>query len=370
MPKIITLKLSGLRNLDSAKLEFSPGFNLIYGENGSGKTSLLEAVYLLGRAKSFRSSSRAPLIQLGLDECVIHADLDDKTGIGFSRSTDGEQHAKINANKIKNQAELAARLPIQLLNSDTFKIIEGGPGVRRSFLDWGVFHVEHQFIQSWQQMQRALSNRNSLLKEKNISPDQIAPWTLEFCRHAEEVHVFRQAYVESLLPVLQQALNLLLPEAGIDLVYEKGWDEESALGKVLEERLDQDRRYGHTSYGPHRADLKISSRGSPAAELLSRGQEKLLVLALKLSQAELYTEETGRKCLFLIDDLPAELDASNRAKILSLLEQSGEQVFVTGIELNQLLKALKNCKEMRLFHVKHGKITPENITADIASDKG
>ena len=94
------------------------------------------------------------------------------------------------------------------------------------------------------------------------------------------------------------------------------------------------------------------------------------MLALKLSQAELYTEETGRKCLFLIDDLPAELDASNRAKILSLLEQSGEQVFVTGIELNQLLKALKNCKEMRLFHVKHGKITPENITADIASDKG
>jgi DNA replication and repair protein RecF len=214
-------------------------------------------------------------------------------------------------------------------------------------------------------MQRALANRNALLKAKTLKNQQLAPWTQEFCHYAELVDRSRESYMQRLQPYLQDSFEHLLHEQGVSLSYQCGWDKGRKLYDELSVRQEQDRRYGHTGLGPHRADIKISSRSKPAADLLSRGQQKLLVIAMKCAQAALLSALNKEQCLFLIDDLPAELDRANRAKILSMLRQSGEQIFVTGIEAETLLNSLERQEEARLFHVKHGKIkaleSPESV---------
>jgi len=357
MPYLKKLSISRLRNLDSASLEPSPGFNLIVGENGSGKTSLLEAIYLLGRGKTFRSSSKAPLIQRGAEESVIFAELDDAKRLGFSRTKSGEQKSHLNGEKVAGYAELAQILPLQMLNADAFNILEGGPGNRRSYLDWIVFHVEHSFILHWRQTQKALTNRNSLLKSKTPQIAEIKPWTHELCQHAEMVHHYRQDYVVKLVEHLQAMLKDLLPLDNFKLSYFKGWDEAQELKESLEQNLQKDLRYGFTSIGPHRADLKIQVGKDLAADVLSRGQQKLLVIAMKLAQAEILKQGSNKSCLFLVDDLPAELDSLNREKVLTILARMGGQAFVTAIEKSQLYDALQKEKELKLFHVEHGKIT-------------
>ncbi|MBN4075061.1 DNA replication/repair protein RecF [Gammaproteobacteria bacterium AH-315-E17] len=356
MPFLKKLSISKLRNLGSVLLMPSPGFNLIYGENGSGKTSLLEAIYLLGRGKTFRSSSKAPIIQNDAEECIIFAELNDAQSIGFSRPRSGEETIHINGEKPTSRAELAEALPLQMLNTDAFKILEGGPSVRRAYLDWGVFHVEHSFISHWRQAQKALLNRNSLLKHKAVHPSEISPWTHEFCQHAEIIHRSRNDYIAKLEKCLDEILSALMPLDNFKIHYFKGWDETQELEEVLTRNLQRDIKYGFTSAGPHRADIKIQIAKDSAADILSRGQQKLLVIAMKLAQATMLKRDSDKGCLFLVDDLPAELDKANRAKVLAMLAQIGEQVFVTGIEKGELYEPLQKEKELKLFHVEHGKI--------------
>lgn len=359
MPFLKKLSISKLRNLDSITLKPSPGFNLIYGANGSGKTSLLEAIFLLGRGKTFRSSSKAPIIQEAADECAIFAELEGSQTLGFSSSRLGEQKTHINGSKASSRAELANVLPLQMLNADAFKILEGGPSVRRAYLDWGVFHVEQAFIFHWRQAQKALLNRNSLLKNKLVSPNELSPWTHELSQHAKEVDRYRDDYAARLEICLAEMLDALLPLNDFSLQYSRGWDEAQELENILSGSLQRDLKSGFTSAGPHRADLKIKAGKDAAADILSRGQQKLLVIAMKLAQAVLLKEGSDKGCVFLVDDLPAELDSANRAKVLAILADLGEQVFVTGIERSQLYDPLQKEKEMKLFHVEHGKINAE-----------
>ncbi len=132
------LSISKIRNLDSVSIEPSPGLNLIHGVNGSGKTSLLESIYLLGRGKTFRSSAKSPIIQNNAAESVIYAELNDGQKLGFSRLSGGTQKVFINGEKASSRAELAQIFPLQLLNSDAFKILEGGQDQEGLFLIGGV----------------------------------------------------------------------------------------------------------------------------------------------------------------------------------------------------------------------------------------
>ncbi len=357
MPFLKKLSISKIRNLDLVSLELSKGFNIIYGENGSGKTSLLESIYLLGRAKTFRSNAKTPIIQNHADECVIYGELDEGQKLGFSRHRSGNQKVLINSEKASSRAELAQILPLQMLNSDAFKILEGGPGIRRAFLDWGVFHVERQFLSHWRHAQKALLNRNSLLKSKLIKQDEVSAWTHELCQYAVLVDSCRSDYVIRLQDALGGMLESLLSLGDFSLSYYKGWDPSHSLDKILADSMQKDIKLGFTSAGPHRADLKIKIGKDFASEVLSRGQQKLLVIAMKLAQAKVLKQSTAIGCIFLVDDLPAELDSSNKAKVLAILSELGGQIFITGIDKDPLYEPLQKEKEIKLFHVEHGKIS-------------
>jgi DNA replication and repair protein RecF len=371
MPSIHKLQLTTFRNIAQEALELASGVNLIAGENGSGKSSLLEAIYFLGLGRSFRNTQQTPLIQHGMRSCSVFGELSGGITLGASRSLDDAPRIRVQGEKAQSSAELAKHLPLQLLNAEAFRLLEGGPKIRRQYIDWGVFHVKHQFHNHWREFQRSLQNRNILLKRR--APEaELAPWTQEFVRHAKEIDDSRSAYLSVFLPFLEQMLGRLIQVDELSLRYIRGWSEEEDISLVLERGLQRDLSFGHTVAGPQRADLKIKVGPENACDILSRGQQKLLVSAMKLAQGAFLAQESGQQCLYLIDDLPAELDKENRVKVCSLLRELGGQLFLTGTDQDELLEIITSSnyelQECKLFHVKHGRISTQDMPAGQRSE--
>ena len=174
------LRISQLRNIRQAELELGR-VNLLSGPNGSGKTSVLEAVFVLGSGRSFRAARLDPVIHHDASQFTVFASLQGEgndgapIAIGVSRSRDGNFAGRIQGQAIRNSAELARRLPLQLINSDTFDLLVGGPKVRRQFLDWGVFHVEHGFHRTWLDVHRCLRQRNARVHAQAQAIGETAP---------------------------------------------------------------------------------------------------------------------------------------------------------------------------------------------------
>lgn len=250
-------------------------------------------------------------------------------------------------------------MPVQYLGPDSQKLLEMGPKERRKLLDWGVFHVEHGFYPQWRRFYRALKQRNAVLKSRE-SVAGLKAWNQELVGAAQYLHRYRRSYMESLLPFFSEYLVQLSgpSEQALTADYYPGWNEDHAYGEILERSLERDLRLGFTQYGPHRADLVIKANGYPASEALSRGQLKLIVIALRLAQVSLMQKTSGRRCVFLMDDLPSELDQINRTKVLTILLESGAQIFVTSTDADALmLEKIGISHDKKVFHVEHGSVT-------------
>lgn len=359
MSKIQRLNVSCIRNLLSAQLEPSPGINLLYGENGSGKTSALEAIHLLGTGRSFRSSKLDPIISHDCEEAVVFAELFGGVQIGLSKSRRQNHQLKFQNEKQANWENVAHELPMQVLDSTSFLLLEGGPKPRRKFLDWGVFHVEPGFVNSWRRSRKAIANRNLLLKRAQLDEAQLEAWDRELTASATEVDSAREAYFHRFLPVFSQVYESLCPENAklLHFSYERGWDSERQLTEVLTQNRELDHRYGATQNGPHRADLILKIGKTKALDILSRGQQKMLVSAMKIAQGKLLSEALDRDCIYLVDDLPSELDRENRKAVFTNLADLGGQLFITCVELSAVEECLSKAPEIAKFHVERGTIT-------------
>lgn len=356
---ICRLRVQGIRNLRGIDVELAR-INVFFGANGSGKTSLLESAYLLGSGRSFRAARLEPVITHGESGCVVHATVVDLHGLqlsmGLGRQRNGEFEGRIQGRSVQNTAELARTLPIQLINSDTFQLLEGGPKTRRQFLDWGVFHVERGFHSVWMDVQRTLRQRNALLRNGRIAPDQFEPWDAHLAAKGEELDTLRRRYFEAFRPEFDSTLKELACLEDIDIAYQRGWDRDTPLRDVLREGLDRDHERGFTVQGPHRADIRVRVRGQSAEHVLSRGQQKLVVCALKLAQAKLFSALTGQRCVFLVDDLPSELDKTHRTSLADALNGLDCQVLVSCVDRGDLegLWPAVAAEQRRMFHVEHG----------------
>lgn len=351
------LSLDHFRNITAAELELSSRFNLIVGANGSGKTSLLEAIYYLGRVRSFRTARPRHLIQDGqtwfrLVGRIAGADNTEQT-LGIERGPQG-QTLRLAGRPVRQLADLVRALPIQLLNPDSHLMLEGGPRYRRRYLDWGVFHVEPAYHSAWQRYAKALKQRNAALRTSR-NPRDVAAWSPSLVQAAEVLHSLRREYIALLLPYVQSNLAALVDLPGLEFRYQPGWPEETGLETALAERYTTDLKRGFTQVGPHRADLLPLIDGVPAIERVSRGQQKQLVTALLLAQAELLMEKSRRPCLFLIDDLPAELDQGHRERVLERLLALRSQVYVTTTDANAIPRVAGDGGKR--FHVEQGRIT-------------
>jgi DNA replication and repair protein RecF len=348
------LSVQGLRNLSSLKLAFSPRMNVIAGANASGKTSLLEAIYLLSTARSFRSANTRSLIQQGQTGLVVQGDLQlegRQRRMGIQRDQQGSQ-LRLDGQKISSMAELARNFPVQVIHPGGIQLLEQGPKLRRQFLDWGVFHVEPAFLEGWRRYVRCLKQRNAALRAKDRADARA--FDPEFINTARGIHDMRLNYIEQLQPVWQHYSQVLIGDNALEIRYQRGWDRKSGLQQQLEERLARDSQRGFTSVGPHRADIVLLSQGNPVQSFYSRGQQKLLVCALRLAQADILQKRLQRNCVFLVDDLPAELDSVHRGVFMQALADLHSQVFVTTTEAD--LVPLEAWPEYSMFHVEHGNV--------------
>jgi len=259
---------------------------------------------------------------------------------------------------VRSAAQLAAELPVLVLNSGSFDLLTGSPRDRRRFLDWGVFHVEHNYISVWQRYQRCIKQRNTLLRRGNIPDAELMSWTNELAAAGESLTLSRQAYFSRLSTRFAQVIASVLPDSlPVTLRFRRGWDREISLLDALNAGLVVDREQGYTHSGPQRADIRIFAGDASAADTLSRGQQKLVVSALKLAQGHLFAED-GREegCIFLLDDLPSELDNEHLRLICEEVERTRAQIFISCIDLADLCNVWRPPDSLSVFHVEHGQI--------------
>jgi DNA replication and repair protein RecF len=356
---IAQLAVHNFRNLITLTLQPASKFNLFYGDNGSGKTSLLEAIYYLGLGRSFRSRLNNRIIHQDAAHFSLFAQiLADNRSIpaGLERHANGESRIRVAQENARSVMEITRLLPIQLLNPDSRFMLLGSSKLRRQFIDWGVFHVEPLFLSHWQHAQRALKQRNAALKS-HTAKALVQLWDNELIIAAQALNELRKTYVTNLIQVFSTiAANFLGESAAISLQYKPGWDETQGLNQILTQSLPRDLQLGYTQHGPHRTDLMIRINGNLAAQdILSQGQQKLLVYALQLAQGILLRQQTHKRCIYLLDDLPAELDASNRYKLAAALNTIDAQVFITGIE-REILSDLCLAVDSKMFHVEQGEV--------------
>jgi len=354
-----SLSITSIRNIQQADLKLSSGVNLLHGENGSGKTSVLESIHLLATGRSFRTSKPGTLISETESSALVVADLSNGHQIGLTRSRQKGHQLNMDTEKQRNWDKVARELPVQVLDANSFLLLDGGPNARRRFLDWGVFHVEPLFVDQWRKTRKCIANRNLLLRKSSPDPDQLRAWDLQLCKAASDVDMARNSYFNCFVPIFDQVYESLTGPSPhvLNLIYHRGWDSDRELAEVLLHSEITDKKHGATQNGPHRADLVVKAGSRLAIETLSRGQQKILVSALKIAQGVLLSQALDRACIYLVDDLPAELDCANRQKVLDKLMGLKGQLFVTCVDREALLISPANSPKMSTFHVKRGTIT-------------
>ncbi len=357
--RVNSLDINNLRNIVSARIEPDPCLNCFTGDNGAGKTSILEALAVLSKGRSFRTGQVSSLIGPEQAHFQVVSKIESQTGsqhqLGMERSTD-QWSARLNGENISQLSDLTELFPYVLLEPSSHTLVSGPPDGRRKYLDWGVFHVKHSFLPLWRRYNRSLKQRNAALRQSKLAVVQsLDPLLISL---GEELHKARENHVYKLSRLLEETLPLFNQTLeDIVLNYKKGW-----AGGTLEEALNlsfqRDRDRGATGPGPHRADLALTLNGTPAKDRLSRGEQKAMTAALILAQARMICE-SGNSPILLLDDLSSELDEEHHSKVLRAGLNLGVQIWLTGTSLSS---AVLECSEVKdngfaVFHVEHGMVS-------------
>lgn len=353
---LIRHEIQQFRNLHQVDIEPGAGLNLITGLNTSGKTSLLESIFYLSYGRSFRSSQFKDLIEYEQDYFRLISKISVKERIsllGIEKSL-SHQQIKLDKEPVTRLTDLSLLIPVIAIHPDSHQLITAGPENRRQYMDWGVFHVEHNFLQHWKIYKTALSQRNAALRAQQ-SDKLCQLWNPALITSATAINRARIDYLELLNRQLNHFAGFLFPNTDIELSFRQGWNQEYDIESILHQYLGKDKHKGFTQYGPHRADLKITVDGKSAQTSISRGQQKKLVALLKLSQMKVFLDTSNRSCILLYDDLPAELDVDNQTILMELLSGMNIQAFITAIDINQL--ALESWSDAKVFHVEQGQIS-------------
>ena len=340
------LTLTNFRCFKDLKISFSPGINLITGINGSGKTSILESLYLLGRGRSFRTNFLSDLILKNQTSAVAFLkgsfSKEQKYRIGCEIKK-SSLALRVNNEPVKQRSMLLDFLPLQIITPSSHELIDSGPTYRRKFIDWGLFHVEQSYRIYWSNFRRVLKQRNQLLKDGN--PD-LKHWDQEFIKYANILSDFRSKYFSELSPFFAKVQENLLGEKVVNIQFFPGWNPELELEDALSRSFSKDKLFGWSNLGPHKADIKLSFKKS-SRNILSRGQQKLLVFSLQIAQCLHLMDHKSQLPLLLIDDISSELDHVNLNKLFEFIECTNLQTVVSIIEAEKIKKEFFS----NMFHV-------------------
>ncbi len=349
------------RNIDNVSIDLHSDVNFIIGDNGSGKSSLLEAVFYLGHGKSFRSTKVENLLKHEKNSFVVSAKTDKNCQLGVRKgfgASASHSEVRIDGEKQSKFSSLAKNVAVQVITPESFILFFGGPKQRRRFIDLGLFHVKHSFSDHWREFSRILKQRNACLRRK-ADYATLSYWTEVFAESSEQIAKLRDEYVNELTKELSFWLKIMLPSVSDDIViqYLQGWNSKKSLIDVLSQYRDKELAIGYSLFGAQKFDVRFILNGTSLDNQLSRGQQKLFLLAITFAQAKLIERVNRVKPILLIDDVGAELDIHSRALLNSAIAAIECQVIVTAIDkaaVEQLVPLQENYK---MFHVKHGKLS-------------
>ena len=346
------IRVDGLRILSDVDCRLDPKRNYFFGPNGAGKTSLLEAFFLIGRGRSFRTRQTRRLVRRGEDALSVYVEhrLGDRLRrIGLQFDAAGMAY-RIDRQPVASVTEIARCFAVDVIDPGVHRLIEGGPSERRRFVDWGVFHVEQDYLGAWKRYRRVLGQRNAALKA-GASRMALEPWDAALVEAGIEVTRARSAYVQRFAPVAEAVAGRLLGRR-LEVHYRTGWWAGIALAEALAESLERDRAVGHTTPGPHRADLVLRLDGADVADDASRGQQKLCAAALVVAQVREAGAQGRRDSVLLIDDPAAELDRSSLERLLAEVEGLPAQLMLTGLAED----LLPVDRRFPVFHMEQGRV--------------
>ena len=356
------LEVYNLRIVQHVALEPGPGLNVLVGPNGSGKTSLLEAMHMLGMGRSFRTGLAAYPVRRGETTLVVHGRWRTEQGevvsLGVERGHD-QRRIRVNGSTCTGASALARVLPLQAVLPDTRYLFMHSARFRRGVLDWGLFHVEPRFYELWTRYQRALRQRNATLRD-GAALKSLDPWEQTLAETGEEMEGLRASYIQQWRQCMSDYAGLLLPNLSLSMCTQRGWPAGAGLADVLRQNRERDRTDGYTRMGSHRADLQVTLGDAPLRECASQGQQILAVLALRLAQVELFMRQTGRRCLLMLDDVLNQLDGERRRCLLARVAELGAQTFITTTDADG--RELDMAAGQRVFHVEQGQVTAGGTT--------
>jgi DNA replication and repair protein RecF len=353
--RVKSLNINNLRNISSTQINFDPCLNCFIGDNGAGKTSILEALSVLSKGRSFRSGQISSLIGPESKSFQVVSKIESQAGethqLGMERDAE-TWTARHNGEDVSQLSELTELLPHVLLEPNSHTLVSGPPDTRRKYLDWGVFHVKHTYLMLWRRYNRVLRQRNAALRQSNKMV--VESLDAQFIQLGEQIHFAREIHAEALNANLKVQFSLFCETLeGIALSYRKGWAGDS-LEEAIQMSFNRDIERGSTGPGPHKADLILTINGTPAKERLSRGEQKSLTAAMIIAQAQMISA-SGETPILMLDDISSELDEAHLGKVLRAGETLGAQILLTG---TVLAPAIKNCEgSNKVFHVKHGAVT-------------
>jgi len=350
---LIEVTLANVRCIEQAELALAQGLSLIWGENGSGKTSVLEAIFMLGRGRSFRIRNNARLIRYGKDQLRVSGQVVTADGVTTSlkfEATAGATGAHIGGRTVESLAELSQTFPIQVIDPGVHRLVEEGGHRRRRWLDWSVFHVEPLFLDEWRRYVQALKQRNAALKTES---GDASIWDSELARLGESIAETRRRVVEQLKPYWH-ATVLALSGLDVELHYLRGWNQDLTLQEALAASRNRDQAHQLTHVGPHRGDVVLRLHGRPARDVLSRGQQKLVAAAMNVAQLQLLKAATELTPTLLLDDPAAELDSERLERLIDQVRQLQCQLVVTSLHAQSRLFGSPE----RTFRVGQGRVQP------------
>lgn len=364
--QITRLALHRFRRFEYAELAPAPGLNLITGDNGAGKTSLLEALHLMAYGRSFRGRVRDGLLRAGAQDLEVFVEWNERSADVSQprRRRAGLRHSgqawtgRLDGEDVAQLGTLCAALAVVTFEPGSHVLISGSGEPRRRFLDWGLFHVEPDFLPQWRRYSRALKQRNALLKQGRAGNSVLDAWDQELAESGELLTSRRDHYLERLGDQTVRIADEIAPSLGLaGLTFLPGWRRaEMALLDALLLARERDRLQGHTSVGPHRADWGVHYARIPGREALSRGQAKLTALACLLGQAHDFASVRSEWPVLALDDLGSELDRHHLRQVLAHLAQTPAQLFITATELPGAL--IDTAIQTHMFHVEHGTVAP------------
>jgi len=353
--RVLRLRAQNFRLLRDIDVELDPGINILLGDNAAGKTSLLETLHTAAHGRPVGGVYEDVCGPSGLAWVVrVRGCIqDDRPASEMEVSFRSRRHFQRIDGVDCTRADLARLLPMATLNPQAHALVGEGPGQRRRFLDWGMFHVEQQFMGVWRRYRRALRQRNAVLRAGGAKA-QLIPWNEELAISGETLHTCRQNHLNSIEQSMLAMLERLVGGTEWRLGLDGGWNAARNLIDVLAETENADRRAGATQSGPHRAELWIKRNGSEARRRISRGEEKLLAAALLLVQSQRIGAVTATPVMLLVDDFTSELDTAAQRRLMEVLLESGSQVMITALPTGEIITKIRDAA---VFHVEHGCIT-------------